>query len=814
MVMLELLSGLAPAAADPKAPGRIVYHINDVLAPNKPGAMDRCMRGLDPTAGWPAQPANELATLALKCVNEFDESQRPNFVTVVRTIRSIGERFPKPSVPQTLLAQVPQVPQQLMGANPYIAQQGMVQAAAAPAAAAAVRPQHPSASAGKAAPAVPAPNADPQPIKVSAKAPVDAPYALELAMAVGIEASALPTERRYLPLVPASASADIVAPVGRQHQPEFFETWIPDENLRGCISRTAFEVLWTASGESLRLQARGANPVSVNGQIVPRDAAVPVRLGSEIAFTYAASGEQSVFLLLRLLQGSRSQAASAPAQGGVVPMSAPRMQPSSAMSVAAAPAAAKYASPDSAPVVSVTPKQPQADGKATQAAPGRAFEPPAREAPKDWCLQCIHAEGMSGAALAALPPDVQFFPLSDGVTTIGRQHQPLAFEALLAEAPSCLSFISRTHVQLSSSASGLTAANMSSNPIYVDREHLAKGESCMLKQSQIVSFARLEGGSHVYFLRYQVSTQARDNAARQGAGPSASSPSRPLMVPATIDARGTSPDRKGLNVLNEISPPQLAKAGAYAATQPSSSPSPAGSAFDSPEKKRPGPASTASSPLKPHSNESQLPPRPGAPPTEMPQPGKCKTADDLEIILELSGDGVLDVPLAERSIGPLPISELPLLVGRKHQPELHRRAVSKDCLQFLSRDHFRISFEGGEFKMLVMTSNPIWRDRNGQCSAELTRGDIISLTYGDRIALGTGGEAASPDDAQRSLCWLLRSADKQYGAQGGLARGFSPSRQGAGHGTPPSPGGAGPRPRGAPGNTFEPMLPPVADLMR
>merc|ERR1719471_1601 len=40
MVMLELLTGLAPAAADPHIRGNILYHIRDNINPNQPGALD------------------------------------------------------------------------------------------------------------------------------------------------------------------------------------------------------------------------------------------------------------------------------------------------------------------------------------------------------------------------------------------------------------------------------------------------------------------------------------------------------------------------------------------------------------------------------------------------------------------------------------------------------------------------------------------------------------------------------------------------------------------------------------------------------
>ena len=69
-------------------------------------------------------------------------------------------------------------------------------------------------------------------------------------------------------------------------------------------------------------------------------------------------------------------------------------------------------------------------------------------------------------------------------------------------------------------------------------------------------------------------------------------------------------------------------------------------------------------------------------------------------------------------------------VGRKHQPELLKRSVAQDCLPFMSRDHFNISFSRGLFHIRTMTSNPIWRFRSGNEPIELQRGDPVDLQTG------------------------------------------------------------------------------------
>ena len=40
----------------------------------------------------------------------------------------------------------------------------------------------------------------------------------------------------------------LLRPVGRQHQPDLFESWLSNEELRSCISRLAFEAVAKPAG--------------------------------------------------------------------------------------------------------------------------------------------------------------------------------------------------------------------------------------------------------------------------------------------------------------------------------------------------------------------------------------------------------------------------------------------------------------------------------------------------------------------------------------------------------------------------------------
>merc|ERR1719476_1068731 len=89
-----------------------------------------------------------------------------------------------------------------------------------------------------------------------------------------------------------------------------------------------------------------------------------------------------------------------------------------------------------------------------------------------WQLRCVHAEGLAPEELANVPHELRSLAVTGGQPLlVGRQHQPQSFEALLARSPSCLSFISRTHLQveaLAGSAGGMSVTNLSSNPVYVE----------------------------------------------------------------------------------------------------------------------------------------------------------------------------------------------------------------------------------------------------------------------------------------------------------------------------------------------------------
>eukprot|EP00931_Biecheleriopsis_adriatica_P032141 TRINITY_DN18784_c0_g1_i1.p1 TRINITY_DN18784_c0_g1~~TRINITY_DN18784_c0_g1_i1.p1 ORF type:complete len:678 (+),score=133.79 TRINITY_DN18784_c0_g1_i1:54-2087(+) len=429
MVILELLTALPPATADSRKPGGISYQIEEKLAPGNPGALDRCVAALDATASWPRALAEELAALSLRCVNASDESQRPRFVEVVRSLRAMSEKFPGPQlVPSSMQGSD-------SGARTLVVPGGGYGGSSNP-------PSPESRGCGS-----------------------SSSFTLELVSAADIEVASLPMDFRRLSLVPSLGEVNgrFTAPVGRQHQQELFEAWLPNLELRSCISRLAFEVSWLPGGSDTQIVARGNNPVTLADRTLTRGQSMPLAVGSEVGFPYSHTGELSLFLKLRFV-------------------AAPR--PAAAREAASAPTAALGGC-----------------GMALEAAAGGSGR---------WVLQCTFVEGLSPEELQSLPTSAREFVVeANAQLVLGRQHQPKEFEVLLSKAPACMSFISRSHVQLEAQGGVLAASNVSSNPVYVDGEPLAKGEFRNLVQSQVISFARLEGSTHALFISFEVSRLPR-----------------------------------------------------------------------------------------------------------------------------------------------------------------------------------------------------------------------------------------------------------------------------------------------------------------
>lgn len=393
--------------------------------------------------------------------------------------------------------------------------------------------------------------------------------------------------------------------------------------------------------------------------------------------------------------------------------------------------------------------------------------------------------------------------LADGLSTIGRQHQPQFFEFILGRAPHHLSVISRSHAQITAEpgAQPLLVKNLSLNPLFVDWHPMAKDGTCKLMPNQLIGFARKqERGDPIHFLALQVralhgelvalTTPGTEEAEEDGAGAPEADFS---WLPRPEDAREMEPNSIGstngealkttpleppsMEVTASAMPTVNAMAGATSILGPTSvlgATTILASASDE-DAGYPGYPGQ----LQPIQERPREISEPG--PKVYPQLVREATRSNAEIVLELHGSGVLDVPPQMRCIGPVSLASRPLFVGRRHQPDLLRECVARDCLQFLSREHFCISYEDDVYTVHSQTLNPIWCLDHGKAPLELGKGDAAELRDGDRIALGTGyggAAVATALDAEKTFCCTFR-------IQPVLEEEVT---------TPPSPGGIGPRP--------------------
>jgi len=176
--------------------------------------------------------------------------------------------------------------------------------------------------------------------------------------------------------------------------------------------------------------------------------------------------------------------------------------------------------------------------------------------------------------------------------------------------------------------------------------------------------------------------------------------------------------------------------------------------------------------------------------TQMAEDVPCATS--AMVTLEVFGESVLDVLPAQRRIGPISLLGAPLTVGRRHQPDLHKVAVKEECLRFVSREHFRISFDGSSCRLHALTVNPIYRFRESTDPVEVASGEEVELRSGDQIALGTGDDDVfhAVEDAHRRLCWhFMQTATEVLSPVECIGPGaICPYDK-----EPTSPGGRGPR---------------------
>jgi len=283
---------------------------------------------------------------------------------------------------------------------------------------------------------------------------------LECIHACGIDLSSLPPERCAIAFSIDQCGNGFRKLVGRAHQPCFFETLVPREELLLCISRSHFELNWSPSQSEAKLTRESKAPLSIGGSMVAIGKMVPVVDGTLVNFHVLGELDvETSFLVLRVMLRSRR---------------AVQLEGEHPATVST-----------------------QQDG-ASMPCRGNSILVGAT-------LECVSAVGSD---LDKCPPAAKVLGLVlDQWVEVGRSSQPSFFEQLLRTEPNWLNYISRRHlrVQLCSSDDEvcvLSVQNLSANIVYIQGRPLMKNQYETMSPGDIISFAAMASDKEVRFLEF------------------------------------------------------------------------------------------------------------------------------------------------------------------------------------------------------------------------------------------------------------------------------------------------------------------------
>lgn len=319
---------------------------------------------------------------------------------------------------------------------------------------------------GGAPPSVPPPSTAPTSQQL-------AEVVLECTLAEGVDLGAIPVDRRAIAFTVDPSKGRLSFTVGRQHQPDFFDTVVRKKERLSSISRSHFELAWEPPAACPILRKLSGNPLLIDDHPVGSSEAPKVPDGARIGFT-GTTDDAPRFLVLRVTLRSRG----AVATEGAHPAIMLALQKKSTM-------------------------------------PGYgSMAPTVRQTTSVVAvLECVYSVGGDPSNLR---PDSRAIAIAlNEPVDIGRQHQPANFyETLLQADTRWLTFISRSHCrgvlqrvgdgyETDPSSWALRIENLSSNVILVGGRPLAKGKSESIKEGGTLDFvAVMPGEGESKFLRF------------------------------------------------------------------------------------------------------------------------------------------------------------------------------------------------------------------------------------------------------------------------------------------------------------------------
>lgn len=286
---------------------------------------------------------------------------------------------------------------------------------------------------------------------------------LECICSNGIDCRNLAPAQRAITLEVPPGASTFQATLGRSHQPDFFETLIPEQANLWTISRAHFSLSWEAPAGSVMLWRLTRNSLVVDGK--PMHGARQMLLvdGSTVGFNTAP--EAPCFLQLRL---SLRSCAAVEAQGPHMAWAPSRQRPVQA-----------------------------------------SLDPFAAAA----VLECVRS---SGVELTSVDRGLRAVVLPlDKAINLGRAHQPEIFQELLGADSRWFGFISRTHCRLLLSRSQVSSRgslslwieNLSTNVVLVCGRVLPQGQGVVASEGALLAFVAGQSGSpqqDVVFLEFML----------------------------------------------------------------------------------------------------------------------------------------------------------------------------------------------------------------------------------------------------------------------------------------------------------------------
>jgi len=577
----------------------------------------------------------------------------------------------------------------------------------------------------------------------------------------GAELKALPEESRAFCF---DLTEGEVAFVGREHQLNHFEAWLPDSSLRLNVSRTQLQLLACAEGLSVRNV--GAAPIGIDRETMQKGQSRSIDDGQVIKFTRHQCSGRVCFLALELIREVSKWTASDPAavsaskqadetvSAAAVEVEGPRLvlgsrrcQDSSRFVLAAASSGSKHASPrascrllgagaSSGGSGSGT-AQPSPIAAAANAAVGGG--------------EAVLASAVAVGAASDIPASAQQQQQQQQ-----QQHQP-QLQLRLEEVRT-----TRSEQQRVQDRSKTAEQKMHQELLLLMLHQSPRREETEKQfapaEEQEEESRRRQATDVVETSKAKVEWNWRELSPPVPKWAKSSPPASPGMTSrlgGEVGARGAA--YGGSEALTSLLSREVEdrEKGTLSRAAPVAASRVGNSGALAPATASPSPSSRAAPP-RACSGCSDVGVFQSAVASASPSTGKVPEARSSEVVLELCGDGVQDVPLALRRIGPFALDASPLLVGRRHQPGLHMDAIREEFSQFIEREHFAIAFQAADYFLVALSSSGVWRDRDGERPVLVERDGLVPLKIGDRIALPCGeGTAVS---ALRALCWHFRLA--------------------------------------------------------